>query len=164
VVASINGTAAGGGATIALACDLRIASERARFVFPFSRIGITPEFGASFLLPRVVGLGKAMELLLLADTIDAGTAERAGLVNMVVPHEQLATATAGLVQRLLDKPADALGAIKALLHRGLVGGLDAQLELEATALGKAFTSDEHRSAVAAFLRRKTSRADAASGM
>lgn len=164
VVASINGIAAGGGATIALACDLRIASERARFVFPFSRIGITPEFGASYLLPRVVGLGKAMELLLLADTIDAHAAARAGLVNTVVPHEQLAAATAELVQRLLDKPAAALGAIKSLLHRGVADGLDAQLEREAKALGAAFTSDEHRSAVAAFLRRKASRADAASGM
>lgn len=154
VVASINGVAVGGGATIALACDLRIASEHARFAFPFARIGITPEFGASFLLPRVVGLGRAMELLLLAETIDAATALQAGLVNRVVPHGQLAAATADVVGRLLERPAGALGAIKSLLHRGLDADLDGQLENEATALGQAFTSDEHRRAVAAFLQRK----------
>lgn len=163
VVASINGPAVGGGATIALACDLRIASDRARFVFPFSRIGITPEFGASFLLPRVVGLGKAMEWLLLAESIDAQAAERAGLVNSVVPHAQLAAATAALVQRLLEKPASAMGAIKSLLHHSMGGGLHEQLELEAAALGVAFTSEDHRSAVAEFLRRKAARAGAVSG-
>lgn len=154
VVASINGVAVGGGATIALACDLRIASERARFAFPFSRIGITPEFGASYLLPRVVGLGKAMELLMLAEMIDAASAERIGLVNLVVPHEELADATSDLVARLMTKPAGALGAIKSLLHRGLSLDIEELLELEAQTLGRAFTSPEHRSAVAAFLAEK----------
>jgi 2-(1,2-epoxy-1,2-dihydrophenyl)acetyl-CoA isomerase len=154
VVASINGAAVGGGATIALACDLRIASERARFAFPFARIGITPEFGCSHLLPRVVGLGRAMELLLLAETIDAATAARIGLVNRVVPHAELESATAAIVARLLEMPAGALGAIKSLLHRGLSLDRDAQLELEAEALGRAFTSDEHRRAVTAFLQRR----------
>ncbi len=159
VVASINGAAVGGGATIALACDLRIASDRARFSFPFARIGITPEFGCSHLLPRVVGLGRAAELLMLAETIDAATAERIGLVNRVVPHEQLAAATADIVSRLLDMPAGALGAIKSLLQRGQSLDIDATLELEAQALGQAFTSPEHRSAVADFLARKAARSE-----
>ncbi len=154
VVARINGVAVGGGATIALACDLRIASDRARFAFPFSRIGITPEFGCSYLLPRTVGLGKAMELLLLADTIDAATAERIGLVNRVVSHEELDAATADVVTRLRDRPGAAMGAIKTLLRQGLSLEMDALLELEALALGRAFTSEEHRRAVAAFLARK----------
>lgn len=163
VVASINGAAMGGGATIALACDLRIASDRARFGFPFARLGITPEFGASHLLPRVVGLGKAMELLMLAQTLDAEEARAIGLVNCVVPHEQLASATADLVGRLLELPAGALGAVKALLNEGQSRDLPAQLEAEAVALGQAFTSQEHRSAVAAFLARKTARPDTAPG-
>lgn len=163
VVACINGAAVGGGATIALACDLRIASDRASFAFPFARIGITPEFGASHLLPRVVGLGKAMEWLMLAEKIDAAAAERAGLVNRVVPHDQLEAATAALVARLLAMPGAALAEMKALLLRGLTLDMPAQLELEAQALGRAFTSDAHRSAVAAFLDRKAGRADPASG-
>lgn len=154
VVASINGVAVGGGATIALACDLRIASERARFAFPFARIGITPEFGCSQLLQRVVGLGRAMELLLQAEMIDAATAERMGLVNRVVPHAELADATALAVAGLLDKPPDALGRIKAMLHRAHDMGMPAVLEMEAQELGRAFTSDEHRAAVAAFLDRQ----------
>lgn len=161
VVASINGIAVGGGATIALACDLRIASDRARFSLPFARLGLTPEFGCTHLLPRVVGLGKAMELLMLAETFDAAAAERIGLVNRVVPHETLQAATAQLVAGLLDKPAAALGAVKSLLHRGLTTACEAQLELEAVALGEAFTSQDHKNAVAAFLRRKAARGSAA---
>ncbi len=155
VIACINGAAVGGGATIALACDLRIASERARFAFPFARIGITPEFGCTHLLPRVVGLGRAMELLLCADTIDAATAERIGLVHQVVPHAELEAATARAVARLLALPAGALGTIKTMLHRAQALDLPAALEMEAEELGRAFTSDEHRAAVAAFLARKT---------
>lgn len=154
VVARINGAAVGGGATIALACDLRIASDRARFAFPFARLGIVPEFGCSYLLPRVVGWGHAMELLMLADTIDAATAARIGLVNRVVPHDELDAATDGVVARLLEMPAGSLGAIKALMHGGLSQDLVVQLEHEALALGHAFTSDAHRQAVAAFLERK----------
>jgi 2-(1,2-epoxy-1,2-dihydrophenyl)acetyl-CoA isomerase len=163
VVASINGVAVGGGATIALACDLRIASERARFSFPFSNIGITPEFGCSHLLPRVVGLGRAMELLMLGDMIDAATAERIGLVNRVVPHAQLGQATADLVMRLLDKPRDTLGGIKSLVHQGLSTDMDRLLEMEAQALGRAFSSQEHRTAVTRFLERKSARAKSPPG-
>ena len=163
VVASINGAAVGGGATIALACDLRIASARARFAFPFSRLGITPEFGASYLLPRVVGTGKAMELMMLADTIDADEALRLGLVNRVVPHEQLETATAELVARLLALPAGSLGAIKSLLLEAQSSSLEALLDREAVELGHAFTSDDHRQAVAEFLNRKAGRRVAGEG-
>lgn len=154
VIASINGAAVGGGATIALACDLRIASDRARFAFPFARIGITPEFGCTHLLPRIVGLGKAMELLLYADMIDAATAERIGLVNQVVPHAELEAATAQAVARLIEKPAGALGTVKTMLHRAQSMDKAAVLEMEAVELGRAFTSDEHRAAVAAFLARR----------
>lgn len=163
VIASINGVAVGGGATIALACDFRIASERARFSFPFTRIGITTEFGCSYLLPRVVGLGRAMELLMLGHMIDADKAERIGLVNQVVPHEQLAQVTAELAAQLLEKPPRALADIKSLVHQGMTVDMERLLELEALTLGRAFTSEEHRVAVARFLSRKSDRAHGTSG-
>lgn len=154
VVACINGVAVGGGATIALACDIRIASERARFSFPFSKIGATPEFGCSYLLPRIVGLGKAIELLFLADMIDAHEAHRVGLVNFVVPHDELESATRSIVDRLAEKPPAALGTIKSLLYRSLSMDLQSVLELEALALSSAFKTAEHREAVQRFLHRK----------
>lgn len=157
VVARLNGAAVGGGATIALACDLRVASDRARLCFPFAQVGITPEFGCSHLLPRIVGLAKAMELLLLAEPIDAATALQMGLVHRVVPHADLDDATTAVVDRLLSLPPQALGAIKSLVMEGLALDLEAQLEREAQALGQAFTSDEHRAAVAAFRARRAQR-------
>lgn len=158
VVACVNGAAVGGGATIALACDLRLASDRARFRFPFSRIGLTPEFGCSHLLPRAVGTARALELLLLGDTIDAQEAFRIGLVNRVVPHDELAEATTALAERLAELPAQALGRIKGLVHRAQSTDLDTTLELEARALGEAFTSADHRAAVAEFAERRRQRA------
>jgi 2-(1,2-epoxy-1,2-dihydrophenyl)acetyl-CoA isomerase len=156
VIACVNGLAVGGGATIALACDFRIASERARFSFPFSRIGVTPEFGCTYLLPRVVGFAKAMELLFLADMTDAREAERIGLVNQVVPHEHLADATGKLVARLLERPPAALGTMKSMLYRSLSMDLQAVLEMEAFAISAAFKTAEHQAAVKAFLQRKKS--------
>ncbi len=161
VIASVNGAAVGGGATIALACDLRIASDRARFGFPFARLGISPEFGCSHLLPRVVGLGRAMELLLLADLVSAKEALALGLVNRVVPHAQLAESTDAVVGRLLAMPPAALGRIKRLLHAGLERGLTDSLEHEAQELGQAFTSAEHRAAVTRFLESRPSASSAA---
>src|SRR5438874_6722372 len=87
IVAALNGMTAGAGAVLALASDLRIASEKARFAFLFTRVGLTgADMGAGYLLPRVIGMGRAFELLLLGETIDVATAERYGLVNKVVPH------------------------------------------------------------------------------
>src|SRR5437764_2649953 len=90
IIAALNGTTAGAGAVLALSSDLRIASEKARFAFLFTRVGLTgADMGAGYLLPRVVGMGRAFELLLLGDTLDAATAERYGLVNRVVAHADL---------------------------------------------------------------------------
>ena len=154
VIASVNGLAVGGGATIALACDLRIASDSARFCFPFARIGITPEFGCSYLLQRVVGAGRALELLLLGEFIDAATAQQYGLVNRVVAHTALEDATLQWASQLAALPATALGRIKHLVQFAQTNDLTATLEQEALALGQSFTTDEHRAAVAEFLNRK----------
>ncbi|MET4575527.1 enoyl-CoA hydratase/isomerase family protein [Ottowia thiooxydans] len=156
VVASINGVAVGGGATIALACDLRIASDTARFCFPFVRIGITPEFGCSYLLQRTVGLGRANELLLLGDFVDAATAERYGLLNRVVPHAELFKTTQEVLARLASLPAAALGRIKTLQRFAQTADLSSTLEQEAVSLGASFISAEHRAAVNSFLSRKSS--------
>lgn len=154
IIASINGVAVGGGATIALACDLRIASTEARFAFPFARLGLTPEFGCSYLLPRVVGLGNALELLLLADFIDADEALRVGLINKVVPHAELAATTESMASRLSEFSSTALKAIKNLAHKSLYSDFTTSLEYEAVELGRAFTSTEHHEAVRSFIERK----------
>ncbi|MFQ6015904.1 MAG: enoyl-CoA hydratase-related protein, partial [Anaerolineae bacterium] len=100
VIAAVNGTAAGAGAVIALACDFRVLSEKAKFAFLFTKAGLTgADMGAAYLLPRIVGLAKATELLMLGDTIDAATAERIGLAYKVVPHEELSQAVRELAER-----------------------------------------------------------------
>lgn len=157
VVASVNGVAAGGGSTIALACDIRIASEKACFGLVFSRIGATPEFGCTYLLPRIVGLGKALDLLLTADFIDAPEAERIGLVSKSVPHCDLQEATGQMVEKLLQKPPAALGLVKSMIYRSLSMDLLSVLELEALALSTAFKTEEHQAVVKAFLRKKKSK-------
>ena len=149
--------AVGGGTTIALACDLRIASDRARFCLPFSRIGATPEFGCTYLLPRVVGLPKALELLFTSRMIGAEEAERIGLVNRVVPHDDLQAEALKLAGELMDKPPMALGMMKSMVYRSLSMDLPAVLELEALALSHAFKTTEHQQAVQAFLNRKSSK-------
>lgn len=154
IIASVNGAAVGGGATIALACDFRIASDRARFGFPFARLGLAPEFGCSLLLARTVGFARATDLLLLGDMVDAREAERIGLVHRTVPHATLDAATAELAARLTAQPPQALARIKSMVHRAQHLDLDAALEMEAAELAAAFKSDEHRAAVSAFLERK----------
>src|SRR5579859_3520825 len=105
IIAALNGMTAGAGAVIALAADLRIASQKARFAFLFSKVGLTgADMGAGYLLPRVIGLGRAFELLLLGDTIDATTAERYGLVNRVVPHAALMDSAQQWARRLAQGP------------------------------------------------------------
>src|SRR5215475_7927852 len=113
IIAALNGTTAGAGAVLALASDLRIASERARFAFLFTKVGLTgADMGAGYLLPRVVGLGRAFELLLLGDTIDAATAERYGLINRVVPHADLMDAAYAWARKLAQGPTLAISMTK----------------------------------------------------
>jgi len=153
VIASINGLAVGGGTTIALACDIRITSERAKFRLPFSNIGLTPEYGCTYFLPRLVGLGKALELLYTADFVDAEKALRIGLINQIVAHDELKKATTEFAGKILEKPTSALGMIKSLIYRSLANDLATQLELEAFAISTAFKTEEHEKAVREFLRK-----------
>src|SRR5207248_940388 len=117
IIAAINGMAAGAGGVLALASDLRIASARARFAFLFTRVGLAgADMGAGYLLPRLAGTGRAAELLLLRDTIDVPTAERYGLVNRLVPHDQLLPADYEWASRLAEGPTLALSMTKRMVN------------------------------------------------
>jgi enoyl-CoA hydratase/carnithine racemase len=151
VIAAVNGTAAGAGAVIALACDLRVAADTARFAFLFSRVGLAgADMGAAYLLPRVVGGGRAMELLLLGDEIDAQTAERIGLANWVVPADSLMEVAVELAERLARGPSFALGVTKTMLNNEWSMDLATALEAEAQAQALMMMGEDHRAFYDAF--------------
>jgi enoyl-CoA hydratase/carnithine racemase len=152
VIASLNGTAAGAGACIALASDIRIASEEAKIAFLFVKVGLSgADMGAAYLLPRVVGLAKATELLYTGDFISAQEAERIGLYNRVVPGDQLAATTRELAERLARGPAFALAKTKELLDREANMNLETALECEAQAQAICMQHPDYREAYEAFI-------------
>ncbi|MBM4781952.1 MAG: enoyl-CoA hydratase family protein [Archangiaceae bacterium] len=156
IVAALNGTAAGAGAVIALASDLRVASEKAKIAFLFVKVGLAgADMGAAYLLPRVVGLSRAAELLMLGDTIDAVTAEKYGLFNRVVPHEQCLTEAMALATRLAKGPTFALGMTKELLNAELHMELFAALDNEARAQAVCMQTQDFREAYDAFSNKRT---------
>jgi enoyl-CoA hydratase/carnithine racemase len=155
IIAAINGMAAGAGAVIALAADLRIASEQARFAFLFTRVGLTgADMGAAYLLPRIVGLGRAFELLFFGDTIDAATAERYGLVNRVVPHDELLPTAHEWASRLVEGPTLAISMTKHLVNNELNMDLVSALESEAQAQALMLMGEDHRIFYEAFKEKK----------
>jgi enoyl-CoA hydratase/carnithine racemase len=134
VIAAVNGTAVGAGAVIALACDMRIASDKAKFGFIFPRVGLSgADMGATYLLPRVVGLGRASELLFMGDVIGAEEALRIGLVNRVVPHDACKMQALETARKLADGPAFAHGVTKQMLESEHTMPLAAAIEAEAQA-------------------------------
>jgi enoyl-CoA hydratase/carnithine racemase len=151
VVAAVNGVAAGAGAVIALAADLRLLARSASLAFLFTKVGLAgADMGCAYLLPRLVGLGRATELLLLGDKVDADQAAAIGLANRVVDDAELPKATAELAGRLADGPALAFAATKVLLGRELDLPLSGALELEAVTQALLLTSEDHREFYAAF--------------
>jgi len=151
IIAALNGMVAGAGCALALASDLRIASDRARFAFLFTKVGLTgADMGAGYLLPRIVGLGRAFELLLFGDTIDATTAERYGLVNRVVPHEELLEAARTLAARLASGPTQAISMTKRMITNELSMDLVAAVEAEAQAQALLLMGEDHRRFYEAF--------------
>ena len=155
VIAAINGVAAGAGCNLALAADLRVASERATFIEVFSRVGLIPDSGGTWLLPRLVGMGRALEMMFFADPMDALTAERLGLVNRVVPHDDLMAQTKEWAARLAAGPTRAYGLIKRGVNRALALDLEGALEYEAHLQEVAGRTEDHREGVAAFLAKRT---------
>ena len=157
VIGCINGVAVGAGCNIALATDLRIAADTARFGEVFSLRGLVPDGGGTYFLPRLVGAAKAMELILLADIIDAQEALRIGLVNWVVPAAQLATETQKLAERLAQGPTLAYGLAKTGLYQGLEMGLEEVLNMEARNQAIAGRSQDRAEGAAAFREKRPPR-------
>jgi enoyl-CoA hydratase/carnithine racemase len=158
VIASLNGTTAGAGACIALASDLRIASEDARIAFLFVKVGLAgTDMGASHLLPRIVGFSKATELLYTGDFITAAEAERIGFYNRVVAADQLHSTTRDLAERLARGPAFALGKTKEMLNRELHMDFESALESEAQAQAICMQHPDYREAYEAFVAKRDPR-------
>ncbi len=154
VIAAINGYALGGGCEIALACDIRIASERARLAQPEVNLGIPPGFGGTQRLPRLVGAGWASEMILTGDMIDAATAERIGLVNRVTPHGELLGQAKTLARRIVEKGPRAVALSKAAIHMALETPLRAGLSFETEAFGLAGATADKREGMTAFLEKR----------
>jgi len=147
----VHGMAAGAGAVIALAADFRVATPAAQFAFLFTKVGLSGgDMGAAYLLPRLVGLGRATQLLMLGDTIDAGHAERIGLISELVEAGELDGAVSRLARRLAGGPAQAYAQTKALLTREQDMSLSAALELEATTQALLMTGHDYAEFHAAF--------------
>jgi enoyl-CoA hydratase/carnithine racemase len=143
VIAAVNGVAAGAGSVIALAADFRILAESASFAFLFTRVGLAgADMGSAYLLPRIVGLGRATELLVLGDKLSAHRAHEIGLANEVVPDDSLAERATALAQRLATGPALAYSTTKALLTREVDMDLGAAIELEAVTQALMMESDD----------------------
>ena len=154
VVAAVNGVAAGAGCNLALAADLRVASDRASFIEVFTRVGLIPDSGGTWLLPRFVGVGRALEMMFFADPVDAAAAERLGLVNRVVSPEELMPRTLEWASRLAAGPTRAYGLIKRGVDRAMALDLRGALDYEAFLQEIAGRSDDHREGVAAFLQKR----------
>ena len=154
VIAAVNGTAAGIGAHIALACDLIVAAETARFIEVFVRRGITPDGAGAYLLPRMIGLAKAKELVFLGDDLGAADAERIGLINKVVPAAELDKAVDDWAGRLAKGPTKAISLSKWLLNRSLDSDRAGALDDEAWAQELASRTEDFTEGVQAFIDRR----------
>jgi len=155
VIGGVQGAVAGGGMSLALGFDLLLAAEDTRFNLAYVNIGGVPDCGGSWFLPRLVGLRRALEIALLAESIDAPEAKALGLVNRVVPHGQLEDAVLRLARRLADGPVLALAHTKALLRSSFERGLTGQLEHEAEAFAQCAADPAFDAALSAFFARKS---------
>jgi len=153
-IAAIPGITAGTTYGLALSCDFRIASEKARFSMVFIRRGLVPDGGSSYFLPRIVGPSKAMELMMLGDTIDAREAERLGIVSKVVPHNELMNTTIEFASRLASGPAVAIDLIKRGVHKSLNNDLESQLDYETLAQRICFQTEDFKEGMTSFLEKR----------
>ena len=158
VVGALNGTVAGAGAVIATACDVRIAAESARIAYLFTRVGLSgADMGAAWMLPRIVGLGRASELLMTGEFIDAAEAHRIGLYNGVVPDGEALAAATELAEKLARGPSLALGVTKDALEREAHMTLEDALEAEARAQAACMLNPNFREAYEAFVEKRRPR-------
>lgn len=154
VIAAINGYALGGGLELALACSIRICSDRAKFGAPEVKLGIIPGDGGTQRLPRLVGLGRAMEMILSGDFIDAQEAYRIGLANKVVPHEELMEKTLELADKIASRPPLAVRFAKEAVNRSVGSGVDSGYALESYLHALSCTTEDKKEGVSAFLEKR----------
>lgn len=154
VIASVNGVAAGAGCSLALACDLRIAAESASFIQAFVNVGLVPDSGSTFMLPRLVGVSRALEIAITGRKVKADEALRIGMVNIVVPDDQLAAETARLATQLASLPTRAIGLTKRAMNAAWNNELESQLDYEAMLQTTAGQTRDHREGIAAFLEKR----------
>ncbi|MEO7117732.1 MAG: enoyl-CoA hydratase-related protein [Candidatus Limnocylindrales bacterium] len=154
IIGAVNGVAAGAGCSIVLACDLVIAADGARFVQAFTKVGLVPDTGSTWFLPRLMGYQRAAEMTFLADSMDAVAAERLGIVNRVVSAESLMNEARAMAARLAVAAPLALALTKRALNRGMASDLASQLEFEAQLQAIAGRSSDHAEGVAAFVEKR----------
>jgi enoyl-CoA hydratase/carnithine racemase len=154
VIASVNGVASGAGCNLAFACDLRIASTTATFSQSFVKVGLHPDWGGTYFLPRLVTPNKACEMFFLGKVIDAAEAERLGIVNAVVAPDELEAATREMAERLREAPALSLAAAKQAIYMSQAADLDEMLRYETEAQLRCFESRDCAEGVAAFLEKR----------
>jgi 2-(1,2-epoxy-1,2-dihydrophenyl)acetyl-CoA isomerase len=157
VIASVNGPAYGAGFNLVLACDLRIASTAATFSQSFVKVGLHPDWGGTYFLPRVVSTNLACEMFFLGDAISAERAEQLGLVNRVVPESELASETLKLAMRLRDAPFKSIAAAKHAVYMSEESSLERMLQYETEAQLQCFQSPDAREMVKAFLEKRAPR-------
>ncbi|WP_053960325.1 enoyl-CoA hydratase/isomerase family protein [Sulfobacillus thermosulfidooxidans] len=150
-IAKVQGIAAGAGMSLALACDIRLGSENAQFAQSFVKIGLVPDSGSTYFLPKLVGLSKAMELALLGDIISGEQAYSMGLLNRLIPGKELDSVTWSWAERLAQLPSVTLGMIKEAIHHSLDHSLSEQLQIEQELQDRAASTQAHHIAVQSFL-------------
>jgi len=154
IIAAVNGVAAGAGANIALACDVVITSENASFIQAFSKIGLVPDSGGTFFLPRLIGFQKASALMMLGDKISAEEAEKLGMVYKVVAPESFLEEVNTIANTLANMPTKALGLTKRLLNNSMQNSLEEQLNLESKLQIKSAQSEDYAEGVDAFVNKR----------
>ncbi len=155
VIASVNGVAAGAGCSLALVCDIRIAAESASFIQAFVNVGLVPDTGSTFMLPRLIGVARAMEMAFTGRKLTASEALQIGLVNQVVPDDQLTAATKKLSDKLAGLPTRAIGLTKRAINASWRADIETQLDYEAMLQTTAGQTHDHREGVTAFLEKRT---------
>jgi 2-(1,2-epoxy-1,2-dihydrophenyl)acetyl-CoA isomerase len=154
VIAAVNGVAAGAGASLALACDIRFITPETRFIEAFVRIGLVPDSGSSYFLPRLVGLGRALEIAMTGRDVVAEEAVSIGLANRIIPKEQLMEETMAFAKELAEGPTVAIGLIKKAIYRGMEADLEEVLEMEAQFQEKAGRTLDFLEGVQAFVEKR----------
>jgi 2-(1,2-epoxy-1,2-dihydrophenyl)acetyl-CoA isomerase len=157
IIGAINGIAAGAGASLAFACDVRIAAENASFLLAFGRIGLVPDSGTTWFLPRLVGSAKAAELALLGESLSASDAARIGLVAKVVPADTIVAEARAIAARLADMAPQAVALTKWALQASWTTSLEEQLEMEAQLQGMVGATADHAEGIAAFVGKRPPR-------